>query len=1409
MITIDKQIPMRIRKDSLYYPMNTDRYHGSVVFVLSPDMQSTLSFLKNNKFLVNPNTFISYYIEKNFNFIIQEADKYVEEYGTKVKSVLEGLNGWNSTDNDDFILEDGIKYFYPDTVENIIFSEDFGMVQNYTNIFRNLLYDARIQNQKEVMDLYDKVKSIVPFIKYTFLNLDLYKRRNLIVDWSLYMDTFMKNNWYTRDRGIDLLHHFINRFIKDKRLAANGYTKKTVFVPVNPWNTFGDKIWNLETKPNIFSMIDRLVRQKKDIYEDWKDITFVFCTDREYFIADFKDMDMTKLIRFRNLVESLMDRDITSLNMMDTKGFAGSVDDDVDDDDAESSDASEPEEDEVDPETKEDMQRIKDAIIAVSNDSPEPTKPIKISTSRKERLDKLNKDFMKQKFGDRTIQQIIDESEAPAPNITKDTIPIDSLNDEWNDVTFTNFDKEYNLENDIVSIVNQLSSKSNPISVISMDKVDSSTHEDFIDTYIIKTEDANGVRAELKIDMPKFIGGRYMKLRGNLKVLNGQLFLMPIIKTAEDTVQIVTNYNKIFVYRISPSNGSKGTKGVNKLVKALKKYEGKKLSIYNGDNSFICSKYDLPVEYRDLAGIYSRIKVSDGSYITFNMDEAKKDLLPLVDKTYNKNEDTILGYDKKEKKVILAKANNIAKTIGEFLASKDPVFAEQYAASRPTDKLAYSEASILACRIPLIIVMAFAEGLETAMKKAGIKYTIQEKRTKTTEYQSIISFSDGYLVYNDEDPADSLLMSGLNQADMSEYSIADINKKDIWMDALDDFGGRLRADGLENFKDCLFDPMTISICKRYNLPYEYVDALAYANKLLADTNYNKHTDITGNRLRTNEVIAGYLYKAITKAYGDYANKLRHGGKGAKISIKQSAVIDNILLDPGCSDLSILNPLLEAEAAAALSFKGLSGMNSDRSYTLDKRVYDKSMAGVVGMSTGFSGNTGITRQSTLNSQIIDTRGTIANVPENRMNTLNMLTIYEAMAPFSTTHDDPQRTAMGYLQTVKHQMRVKKSSPNLITYGADEALPYMTSNIFSYKFKGKKGKIIEVTDDYIVYKNLDDNTNHIISLKEQVMKNSDGGFYVTVKLDCCVKKGQIIKYNDILAYDKSSYSKANATSDDQNNIAYNIGTLAKIAVMCTDEAYEDSSIINERLSDALTSSYCVKKEKVLKADTNVYNIVKPGQPIKEGDSLMVFQNSFDDKDANALLRNITDDEIELVSDFGRIKVRSKLTGIVQDVKIYRTCEISDLSPSLQKIVKEYESNIRKQRNLGKKFNISDEEMNAELEPDYKLDQQGKLKITKDGVLIEFYVKCYDKMGVGDKLVYNTAIKGVIKDIMPEGEEPYTDFRPNEKIDGLLTTSSINARMVGSCITSGTLNKILIELTRQCKDILGIKWDYLNND
>jgi RNA polymerase Rpb2, domain 6. len=1411
-------------KTKLRYPVDPkDRYKGSVVFLLTKSIDGSIDFLNNNQFLINNKTFLSYYIEKDYTFYLESTE---ESRDHMVDAVLESSMGESDTHyNNIYMKLDSATSFYPDAAQLISMNEDFGINQNYPNIFRRFLYNERIKNQKEAMDIYKKIKSSVEWIKYTYINIPIYKKKNLILDWSYYANLFFKNNQlYIRDKGIDLLHHMMTRYLNDSRLTNAGYSRKTVIVPIEEWcKDIDDKIlFDFTKNINPFSMIFRITKLKKMFPNEWEGIDFLICSKNAYFKVDLNNFGIKELVKFVYLTKKLIVNDTNDADATDdeettiTSGLTQNKEPSGKTTEYVTVTTSDDEKEEkvvdVAPEHKEPIVNPdEDWLKSVVADLDEgTTDTIKINDARRKRMEELDKAYDDTKIHGKKVKTILENYYTKDRSLKSEPIPIDSINEEWKSVSSLDLEKSYDIDEDIIAIFKSFRYKSRPLSIVSMKMEDTSTYMDYINTITVVFEDMFGTRSTIKLDIPKFINHRFMKLRGNLKTIAGQLILMPIIKTDENTAQIVTSYHKIFIYRINPSNGSKSTKGVSKLTKALGKINTiqTKVVVFEGDNSFICSKYDLPIEYRDLAGLYSRIDLPDGSYVLFDYDKALK--LP-VDNKYDANKHIIFGFDNKTKKAVYADKISLAFDIGNFIASKDKAFAELYISTTPSNKLSYSEASIMNTDIPIIVLMTFSEGLQKAMDKSKIKYRFSEKRPKATDTESVIRFSDGYIIYNDERPEDSLLMTGLTKCELSSYSIKDINNKSMWLDMLDNFGGRIKADGLDNFYDCEFDPMSIDICKRKNIPYDYIEALAYANKLLASTEYNQHTDISGNRIRTNEVLAGYLYQVLANAYGDYASKTKRVGKGVKITIKQSALIDAVMKDPGFSDLSVSSPLLEAESATSASFKGLSGMNADRAYTLDKRVYDESMLGVLGTTTGFAGNVGINRPMTINASIQNSRGLIESKKPKDLNTLNALTIYEALTPYATTHDDPIRSAMGFVQTVKHQMRVKSSSPSLITYGMDEAIPYFTTNIFSHKFRGVKGKVLDVSDDFIIYESIDESgnkTKEFVDLSDKTMKNSDGGFYVTVKLKPQVKKGQTLKKNDILAYDPTSYSKPIAGDKNTQNISYNAGTLAKIAIMCTDEAYEDSSIINTRIVDAMTSFYVVEKLCSLDAQSNVFSVAEVGKEIQEGAPLIIFQNAFEDEDANKLLKNINDEELDLITDFGRIQVRSKLTGVLQDIKIKRTCELSDLSPSLRKIVTQYENGIKAKKKKLLSAGVNPIEVESMLDVTEKMNPEGKLKNTPNGVLFEFYIKCRDKMGVGDKLTYNTAIKGVIKDIIPEGKDPYTDFRKDEPIDALLTSASVNARMTPSVMITGSLNKVLIELSRQCKEKLGIKWTNLEN-
>lgn len=72
----------------------------------------------------------------------------------------------------------------------------------------------------------------------------------------------------------------------------------------------------------------------------------------------------------------------------------------------------------------------------------------------------------------------------------------------------------------------------------------------------------------------------------------------------------------------------------------------------------------------------------------------------------------------------------------------------------------------------------------------------------------------------------------------------------------------------------------------------------------------------------------------------------------------------------------------------------------------------------------------------------------------------------------------------------------------------------------------------------------------------------------------------------------------------------------------------------------------------------------------------------------------------------------------------------------------------------------------------------------------------------MTFQAANKGVVKTLFAPGDEPYTKSRPDQPIHALASSRSFNARMVTSPIVSGAINKGLIELDRQVKEIMGLE-------
>lgn len=1333
----------------------------------------------------------------------------------------------------------------------------------YTDKLNKVLYKERLRNNKYVAPIYENIKKQCPDIKNTFFTLKVYKGKNLFVDLSYYNNVFFSNGLDTKGiKGYNLYLEFLTKLINNPNLEKAGYTEgKVLLIPVEDWDLDPTtKMWMYTKEINPISIIYNLMKTNySKLKEIFGDMDILFMGSKGFFKANFTTMDERLVAKFLPLLQKLRDggsvEDIDA-NVDSKAAIVNSIIDNIEDSKnitihhltgKEKSSDTKPKDDKKkkeiskkniedntkkgskkisDTKKEEDIEKIVDIIDKAADnhinadDAIEDLKNNKdfeemiaaldqnnelyganITDARQKRMDDLDKKILSKKVNGKTVKEILEEKSTYSTKpLEKVDIPIDSINEEWHSLTFPSLTHQYDPNTDIIAILYALKDKTYPVSIIDFNIEDTSTSEDFIYTYTVQMENHEGKRFSIKFDVPIIMNDQYLVLRGNKKVISTQSFLMPIIKTDVDTVQIVSNYNKIFIRRYNTAIG-KSNKVCDRIIKTLKKESvAKEFKINWKACDSLLTGFDLPIDFIDIASVISSIE-TDKFYISFNVRDFINTYKNEIDLgkgipyacTKNSSNKTFFYYE--------YNAGEPFSNTLYLLLAENATFSEEYSKTNPSTKYTYSRVSIMSSEIPLILILAYSEGLTRVLDKGNIEYNISEKKPSKNESLSwdFIKFSDGYLSFDGSYEA-SLLLNGLKECPTEMYSITEANSRTMYLEFLDNYGGRLKADGIDNFYDCMLDPITIEVLEHYKMPTNYVEVMLYANKLLYDTKYYDHGKQEPRRFRKNEIIAGYAYKAIAQAYGSYSTQIKHG-RQATITMKKSAVIDAILLDPTCSDLSVINPLNEKEMYDAVTTKGLSGMNSDRSYSLDKRSYDDSMTNVLSMSTGFAATVGINRQATLNSAVETSRGYVQPTSVDGCNSINSLCMSEALTPFGTTRDDPFRSAMTFIQTTRHGMKIKCGDPLLVTNGADEALPYLISDTFAHKAKAN-GKVVElVPDDHMIiqYAEGSDVKSEYIDLSRGTEKNSSSGFYTDVTLSTDLKEGQNVKKGQIVAYDKQAFSTDVGFND---NIAYNIGALAKIAILDTDEGFEDSAIVSDDLAESMTSKIIKSKEVSLAKTANIYNIVDEGQELEEGDTLMIIQSAFDEDDANVLLKNLAGTEEE-ISDLGRIPIKSSVTGYVHRIEVYRTAELEELSPSLRKLCEKYESKITKKKKAAKSYGATKVEM-EKIGANYKLESTGRLKDTPDGVKIVFYLAYIDRYSIGDKLVYWSANKGVCKDIFPKGKEPYSLDRPGEIIHCLPAIASINGRMVTSIQNIGVLNRILIEATRKVKDMLGIEWE-----
>lgn len=616
------------------------------------------------------------------------------------------------------------------------------------------------------------------------------------------------------------------------------------------------------------------------------------------------------------------------------------------------------------------------------------------------------------KVGNKTLGEILDDAdpvEIPSNDVSD---KVKTTNKNITKITFTNFEKAYNsklLQKDTMSMITALNNARLPVHVRSVKIEDKSDELNYINRYYVQLEDENRVRHSLTFDMPKFIDDKFMYLHGNRKEIVKQQFMLPIVKAKPNEVQIVSNYNKIFIHRY----GDK----VSPKMEKFKKYiasSPKGMTYKLGNQSTANKGYVRTIEFDELSKVYEyldngKIKVmfnlkkveeicKEKGY-EFELDKDGKHYIAIGFFKGNAK-DPVIYLNTDTQNVI--EGNDIVSTFLSFVDDEEIKAINRIAVGK---RYMYTRGTLMSKPVPIALLIAYCEGITTLLRKSNAKFYFTDKRPKLNLDERVIEFEDGYLVYEVVDLDKSILLNGLTAIPTRAYKFEELDVRETYLDIFDAmYKQRNIASAFDNFYDFMIDPITKEILEDLDLPTEFVDVLIYASNLLADNDYTDETDLSLYRIRSNEIVTSYLYKSIVDAYATYI-ATSNNPNPIKISIPREAVTKKILTAQTIEDYSVLNPIVEVEKGRAVTAKGPSGANIPESYTMAKRSYSPSMTGVMAMTSSPDANVGMVRALSLEPSITSARGYISN-NQDRINDLKDANIFspgELASPMGASRD----------------------------------------------------------------------------------------------------------------------------------------------------------------------------------------------------------------------------------------------------------------------------------------------------------------------------------------------------------------------------------------------------------------------
>lgn len=958
--------------------------------------------------------------------------------------------------------------------------------------------------------------------------------------------------------------------------------------------------------------------------------------------------------------------------------------------------------------------------------------------------------------------------------------------------SFINIAKTYEkelMDNDLIATFMNLSNLPDGFYVDDIEVTDISTVLTMMNNWRVTLKSkSNDKKHIINVRIPHVMNGRFFN-NGIWYNIGKQDFPIPILKINKKKVIMTSNYNKISVERYD-TRSLVDINSMRKVIMNIANKAGENKYVKAGSSVNSNARYVSTIEYDEYAKQwFSFINEEADCEIYFNRAKCEQ-AFSFV--TTSENE-FCCGMLNQVPIVVDTETGMTrdGKTLTDTMLSTLPQeIVNEYNRIKPGKMSMYAQITI-GIKLPLGVAASAWEGLSTFLKKSNCKFQYVDKKFSDSKY-FVIPFKDKSLAIENT-ILNQLLFNGFYRIntkayDMSAFETTIMTTNSIYVDIFNQifFKQYSQLTTFITYYNFFVDVITKEVCSHYNIPNDIIGMLIYAANLLADNNCNSENHSSLYRTRSTEIIPSILHLHLACAISRFNNVSGSKVKTNSIVFNPNEVINELLAVPNVALTSALNPMVELNASETVTKTGYRGVNDSRAYTLNKRTFDESMIGKMGMSSPNNANVGISRQLVIDPKIESVRGyTSTKSVDEDFNDLQLASFSELLTPGTVTSDDAIRTAIATSQT-SHIVPTNDSQPVIISNGVDEIVPACVSEEFAV-IAEEDGEVLEITDGYMIIQYAS-KKKRAINVESKYSFNPGSAFYVNNKLKSNFEPKDKFKKNDILAYHEKFFNK-----DSTGIVRMNVGPMMRVAFAGLYSTYEDAGIITQHASNRLSTQLTLMQQVKISAMDDIDKIVQVGDEIEINDPLIVFGlGDTGDKSVDSFLKAFqTNDSSTSMLDNAKRIIKAEHAGVVKKVVMYTTKSMDKLSTTLFDIFNNYFKANKEKRKILDKHDKSNSVF--KLETLYDLPTEPLKGSTIKGitcdVLVEIYIEHGDESSVGDKLVVYGASKQITSEVVPPGLEPYSESEPDVEISLFVAPDSVLKRMIPSITKIAAANRVVI--------------------